>query len=114
MENIDTILTAIVHTGLTALCVLVLVLICRAASKYAKDNGWKKTLELAFVIIGAIVVLFVAVWAMERIFTIVSAWTLIVTNGASARFCHGVAGVVVAIVCGLVALWIYEVKKLIN
>lgn len=104
--------TAIMHTGLTAMCVFVLFLIGREAFYHARRNGWKETCKLAYVIVGAIALLFVCVRALSRLHTIVTAWVIVTTNGASAGFCEGVATVTVLGVCGLVALWIYEVCHL--
>lgn len=110
----ETILNAIMYTGLAILCAFVLILIVRAAWSYAKGNGWKATFELAFVILGGIAIFISCIGGISKLHAVITAWVLVTTDGASGKFCHGVATTAIIFAVALLGLWIYEVRKFLK
>ena len=97
-----------------AMVIFVAVLIARAAWSCAKENGWRYTFQVAYLIAGGLAIASICISALQKMHSYVTAWVLVTTNGASADFCHGVATAAVVGVCVLVFIWLYMVYNMIS
>lgn len=110
----ERIFNTVMYTGLALLCLFVLVVAIKQIGSFAKENGWKYTFQVAYLIAGGLAILNICVLALKKMHAYVTALVLIATDGASADFCHGVANIAVAVVCVLVLIWLHMVYKMIS
>lgn len=97
-----------------AMIIFAIVLVARAVRSSAKESGWRYTFQVAYLIVGGLAILSTCAVGLKKMHTVVTAWVLVTTNGASADFCHFVANAAVFVVCVLLILWLYMVYKMIS
>ena len=110
----ERILSTIMYTGLALVCLFVLVVVVKKVSSFSKDYGWGITLRIAFVIAGFLALAWVCFAGIDKLHAYVTAWVLVTTNGASAKFCHTVADIAVFSVVAVAAYWIYVIYQMIS